>query len=50
VRLCDVGIPPGHIIRARNGHDYCYLELTGDFPEALYQNAIANPSRTKDAP
>jgi molybdopterin/thiamine biosynthesis adenylyltransferase len=28
--LSDLGIPPLHIIAARNGESYCFLELTGD--------------------
>ncbi len=40
-RLCDVGIPPGHIVRARHQGVYCYLELSGDFPAALIPNVVA---------
>jgi molybdopterin/thiamine biosynthesis adenylyltransferase len=37
-RLCDLGFPPGHVIRARQNGNYCYLELSGDFPAALRPN------------
>jgi adenylyltransferase/sulfurtransferase len=34
--LASVGIPPLHIIRAYNGSEYRFYELTGDLPEALH--------------
>jgi len=34
--LASVGIPPLHILRAHNGHEYRFYELTGDLPEALH--------------
>ncbi len=34
--LASVGVPPLHIIRARNGEEYRFYELTGDLPEALH--------------
>ena len=34
--LSSVGIPPLHIIRANNGEQYRFYELTGDLPEALH--------------
>jgi hypothetical protein len=34
--LASVGIPPLHIIRAQNGLEYRFYELTGDLPEALH--------------
>ncbi len=40
-RLCDLGFPPGHIIRARQNGSYCYLELSGDFPAALRPNLLS---------
>jgi hypothetical protein len=33
--LASIGIPPLHIIRANNGLEYCFYELTGDLPDAL---------------
>jgi molybdopterin/thiamine biosynthesis adenylyltransferase/DNA-binding transcriptional regulator YhcF (GntR family) len=34
--LASVGVPPLHILRAHNGVDYRFYELTGDLPEALH--------------
>jgi hypothetical protein len=34
--LSSVGIPPLHILRAQNGTEYRFYELTGDLPEALH--------------
>lgn len=34
--LASVGVPPLHIIRAHNGTEYRFFELTGDVDEALH--------------
>lgn len=34
--LGSVGVPPLHILRAYNGEEYRFYELTGDLPEALH--------------
>jgi adenylyltransferase/sulfurtransferase len=34
--LSSVGVPPLHILRAQNGSEYRFYELTGDLPEALH--------------
>jgi hypothetical protein len=34
--LASVGVPPLHILRARNAREYRFYELTGDLPEALH--------------
>ncbi|MBI5932989.1 MAG: ThiF family adenylyltransferase [Chloroflexi bacterium] len=34
--LASVGVPPLHILRANNGVQYRFYELTGDLPEALH--------------
>jgi len=34
--LASVGVPPLHILRAHNGHEYRFYELSGDLPEALH--------------
>jgi molybdopterin/thiamine biosynthesis adenylyltransferase/DNA-binding transcriptional regulator YhcF (GntR family) len=34
--LASVGVPPLHILRARNSREYRFYELTGDLPEALH--------------
>jgi adenylyltransferase/sulfurtransferase len=34
--LASVGIPPLHVLRAQNGSEYRFYELTGDLPDALH--------------
>ena len=34
--LSSIGVPPLHILRAQNGQDYRFYELSGDLPEALH--------------
>ena len=34
--LASVGVPPLHILRAHNGREYRFYELSGDVPEALH--------------
>ena len=34
--LASVGVPPLHILRAHNGIEYRFYELTGDLEEALH--------------
>ncbi len=34
--LLGVGVPPLHIIRARNENEYRFFELTGDLPDTLH--------------
>ena len=34
--LISIGVPPLHILRANNGIEYCFYELTGDLPDALH--------------
>jgi adenylyltransferase/sulfurtransferase len=34
--LASVGVPPLHILRAQNGAEYRFYELTGDLPDALH--------------
>src|SRR5512140_1934410 len=34
--LASVGVPPLHIVKAHNGLQYRFYELTGDLPEALH--------------
>jgi adenylyltransferase/sulfurtransferase len=40
--LSSVGIPPLHIIRANNGSEYYFYELTGDKSEALHFRDFEN--------
>ncbi len=48
--LANVGIPPLHIIRAQNGVDYRFYELTGDLPEALHFRHFENTGTLKIQP
>jgi hypothetical protein len=34
--LSSVGVPPLHVVRAHNGVEYRFYELSGDLPEALH--------------
>jgi hypothetical protein len=34
--LASVGVPPLHIIRAHNGTEYRFYELSGDLPDTLH--------------
>src|SRR5271157_1911127 len=34
--LASVGVPPLHILRAHNGEEYRFYEMSGDLPEALH--------------
>jgi molybdopterin/thiamine biosynthesis adenylyltransferase/DNA-binding transcriptional regulator YhcF (GntR family) len=34
--LSNVGVPPLHVLRAMNGQEYRFYELTGDLPDALH--------------
>jgi hypothetical protein len=36
--LSSIGVPALHILRAQNGLEYRFYELTGDLPEALHFN------------
>ena len=43
--LSSIGVPPLHILRAQNGIEYRFYELTGDLPEALhFRHFEQNPS------
>ncbi len=41
--LSSVGIPPLHVIRANNGLEYRFYELSGDLEEALHFNHFNKP-------
>ncbi len=34
--LASVGVPPLHIVKAHNGMQYRFYELTGDLPDTLH--------------
>ena len=36
--LLSMGVPPLHVIRANNGSEFRFYELTGDLPDALHFN------------
>ncbi len=42
--LASVGVPPLHILRAFNGREYRFYELTGDLAEALHFRHFEGPS------
>jgi adenylyltransferase/sulfurtransferase len=41
--LASVGVPPLHILRAHNGREYRFYELTGDLDEALHFRHFQGP-------
>src|SRR3990170_4704337 len=43
--LASLGIPPLHILRAHNGREYRFYELTGDLPDALHFRHFEGPAR-----
>jgi molybdopterin/thiamine biosynthesis adenylyltransferase/DNA-binding transcriptional regulator YhcF (GntR family) len=50
--LSYIGVPPLHILRAHNGQDYRFYELTGDLPDALHfrhfeQIGLPSPEHTQ---
>jgi adenylyltransferase/sulfurtransferase len=48
--LSSVGVPPLHILRAQNGLEYRFYELTGDLPEALHFRHFENNAPEKTQP
>ena len=46
--LANVGIPPLHILRAHNGLEYRFYELTGDLPGALHFNHFEKPAKPQE--
>jgi len=42
--LLSIGVPPLHILRARNSVEYCFFELTGDLEETLHFAHFTAPS------
>jgi molybdopterin/thiamine biosynthesis adenylyltransferase/DNA-binding transcriptional regulator YhcF (GntR family) len=47
--LSSVGVPPLHILRAHNGQEYRFYELTGDLPEALHFHHFEQTERPAPA-
>jgi hypothetical protein len=48
--LAEVGVPPLHILRARNAQEYRFYELTGDLPEALHFRQFEGPETGEQIP
>ena len=46
--LAHVGVPHLHILRAHNGYEYRFYELTGDLPEALHFRHFENTVLEKE--
>lgn len=46
--LREIGVPPLHIIRARNTMEYRFYELTGDAATTLHFNDFAHLSRSEE--
>ena len=44
-----MGIPPLHIVRARNDSEYAFFELTGDLPNALHWSHFEGGARSPRA-
>jgi molybdopterin/thiamine biosynthesis adenylyltransferase/DNA-binding transcriptional regulator YhcF (GntR family) len=42
--LLSLGVPPLHILRAHNGREYRFYELTGDLSEALHFSDFRGPA------
>jgi hypothetical protein len=48
--LGSIGIPPLHILRARNASEFRFYELTGDLPDALHFRHFEGPESPAAAP
>jgi hypothetical protein len=48
--LSSVGVPALHILRAHNGVEYRFYELTGDLPDALHFRHFEHASGWNDSP
>jgi molybdopterin/thiamine biosynthesis adenylyltransferase/DNA-binding transcriptional regulator YhcF (GntR family) len=50
--LASIGVPPLHIIRAHNGEEYRFYELTGDLEDGLHFHHFESPAEVErgDAP
>ncbi len=42
--LASIGVPPLHILRAHNGVEYRFYEMTGDLPSALHFRHFEKPA------
>ncbi len=48
--LGSIGVPPLHILRARNASEFRFYELTGDLPEALHFRHFEGPESAAGVP
>jgi molybdopterin/thiamine biosynthesis adenylyltransferase/DNA-binding transcriptional regulator YhcF (GntR family) len=48
--LGSIGVPPLHILRARNASEFRFYELTGDLPEALHFRHFEGPASPATVP
>jgi hypothetical protein len=48
--LGSIGVPPLHILRARNDSEFRFYELTGDLPEALHFRHFEGPEAAAKVP
>jgi adenylyltransferase/sulfurtransferase len=48
--LSSIGVPPLHILRAHNGREYRFYELTGDLAEALHFSDFEAPAQAVSDP
>jgi molybdopterin/thiamine biosynthesis adenylyltransferase/DNA-binding transcriptional regulator YhcF (GntR family) len=48
--LGSIGVPPLHILRARNASEFRFYELTGDLPEALHFRHFEGPEAAAEIP
>jgi molybdopterin/thiamine biosynthesis adenylyltransferase len=48
--LGSIGIPPLHILRARNATEFRFYELTGDLPDALHFRHFEGPEEAGGTP
>jgi hypothetical protein len=47
--LLSIGVPPLHIVRARNSEEYRFFELTGDLPNTLHFSHFTRDARRERA-
>jgi hypothetical protein len=48
--LSSIGVPPLHILRAHNGREYRFYELTGDLARALHFSDFEGPPPASSDP
>jgi hypothetical protein len=48
--LASIGVPPLHILRANNGEEYRFYELSGDLSESLHFNHFVKSAESTPSP